>query len=415
MSSDCGQYLWQKHAYGAHQQFYESNHEISDEQHREFQNVLAAFNTERQQHRNFQNYTGDRFPCFQKLDIGLSSNRIFGCFVVANQTVHFNQEVFNSVPFASAVEPTNHRFCLTCHKVPSATENDTFIQCPQCIRAFFCCVQCVELNQSHKFECGTIVRHIIDLDIKLSIQMVLEAMTIFATVNQLQAFVERIVGESRSLPTASYDKRTRFDCIMRLYASPLDSKLCAKAILAFKYMMEIPVIKMNFKRKSQTRFLKHLLMHFLAIVTANAVTAHLKLSNGEQIGRILIYEMFAFLNHSCCPNVFYYLKRNSNVMIGKANHTINQNEQLFINYEFFYDDSTEQRRQYIQENWKFVCHCNRCEKDVTAENRRKAEDMNMDELQTELNHMDITSWNSQNCAYVLRYMQRMNHSQINIR
>ncbi|XP_031636927.1 potential protein lysine methyltransferase SET6-like [Contarinia nasturtii] len=418
MSSDYGKYVWQKHAYGAHRQFYVANNEISDEQYQEFKKVLATFNNERQHHQHFQIYKGDKFPCFQKVNVGFESDSTYGRFLKANQSIHFNQEVFKSAPFASAVEPTSHQFCLTCHKVPSQTEHDTFIQCSQCINVFFCCIQCKIDNQSHKFECDTIFRHITDLDIKLSIQMVLEAMTLFATVNQLQSYIERIVDDktlSQSIPVGCFDKVARLDCIMRLCPSPLDQKICEKASLAYKFVMEIPVIKMNFKLKSQTRFLKHLLMHFLGVIDANAIVAHIKVSKSTQLKRLLIYEVFSFFNHSCCPNVFYYLQQNNNVMIGRANHTINQNEQLFINYEFFYDNNTEERRQYIEENWKFICHCNRCEQDVTEESRQRAEEMSLDELKTQLNTTDMTTWRRQHCAYILRYMQLMNRPQLNIR
>lgn len=314
----------------------------------------------------------DEFP--DMIDsIGLTHNRDYGRFYrVKVPAINVGQVIFKAKPFASAVNRRRIAYCLTCN-----TEENIFIPCDQCVNVKFCSMECKTTNKAHAYECASNFHNVDygpnnDIDIKLSIQVVLEALAIFdGNVTELREFIEnleviRIASRhtepnepirqylSSRIPTNISDKKSRFLCFMHLQKVPIGKIRGLNIRKALENILDLPKVRECFD--DHHFFLEHFLAHNLAVIRANGF--HTPLGTTK---RALIYDSLSFFNHSCEPNVLHFMQGNS--MICVTGRYVQENEQLYISY---LDESkefmpTENRKVILETNWGINCGCRRCE------------------------------------------------------
>lgn len=211
------------------------------------------------------------------------------------------------------------------------------------------------MNRSHQYECGSWFRDISDLDIKLAIQMVLEAISIFLTVKQLERHIKKVVASEifakrhpkRSLPKGlkrlneripmkCNDKLTQLDCIMCSINCDGVRECHRKACLAYDMIIKFPAVAEKFKSKGHQRFLKHILLHFLNIIMFNSISKPFMVRNGKEnktLERRLIYDAINFIKRTAHPkpNVKMHFT-NGNALRGNAAEDIEAGKQLFLNF-----------------------------------------------------------------------------------
>lgn len=182
--------------------------------------------------------------------IKIKRNETFGNHIVTEQNLSVGQVVMISKPFASVVNQTVHSYCLTCHEVDSA-----FIPCDRCSAVKFCSIQCKMNNKAHEYECGSNY-HVFDykkeIDIKLAIQIILEALAIFeGEATHLQTFVEDLLRttanfEKKATLTRLNDGETRLRSLMSLQSVQSEKLTVENVQIAFENMMNLPKVQKIF-------------------------------------------------------------------------------------------------------------------------------------------------------------------------
>lgn len=92
------------------------------------------------------------------------------------------------------------------------------------------------------------------------------------------------------------------------------------------------------------------------------------------------------INHSCNPNAEIRFPFSNHTLQVVALRRINPNEEVCISYldECEINRSRHSRQKYLQENYLFVCGCDKCEKeihepDVTSDEEEEEEEMETDD------------------------------------
>lgn len=288
-------------------------------------------------------------------------------------------QVFNATPFAAAVRRhrrNNLLYCVTCHR----TRMKSYVTCPECDITSYCSLRCQDSHQTHHLECGSRFEFIEDLQMKCTIQMVLEAITMYTSIDELKTDIQRMMNGDRDefaaqVPIGVNDRHSRLRCILQLYiGSTITDEMKTTAQHAYRILISLPKINaMVRERRGIKRFLKHLVSNFYYIVIENGFNVDLKAKNYNNrgglvdVGRVLIYDVISFANHSCVPNVRTQIV--GNVFVGITNFRIRQEREITISY--IHTITKGANRQYVFKNravrrrllrnyWHFRCKCRLC-------------------------------------------------------
>lgn len=79
----------------------------------------------------------------------------------------------------------------------------------------------------------------------------------------------------------------------------------------------------------------------------------------------LLYPEASFFNHSCAPNLLK--SRSGDKMVFRALQTIQQGEQLCIDYFQISAEPLAYRQKTLKENWFFECACDRCKSELSVQ------------------------------------------------
>lgn len=359
--------------------------------------------------------SGPKYPCFRRNMILGRINNVYNRGVISGKNLVAGERVFISQPFAAVVRKLDkERYCLTCHEVYAE-----FLMCNDCGTVFYCSPECKSINVTHRYECETFFHEIDDLDVKLTIQMVFEAMATFPdSLADLIEFVENETNplKLRELPKNSRNRKSRLQCILKLECERFENRVgenLTEAVKiaknAFNYMKNFKLVQNYFGDGDGEIFLQHLIVYFTGIIHKNGFDIQL-LRKSTKFDRMLIYEVLSYFNHSCSPNLINII--DGNVMTFFASEKIHRERQLFINYygtNFDYEDTVERRRK-LQDDFGFPCACRRCKyvRDIEDDERNLAEAMNITEIEEELNRRRTEEeWTPQIGAYIMRYVKHL--------
>lgn len=119
--------------------------------------------------------------------------------------------------------------------------------------------RCKNANLAYQFECGTGFQYIGNLEVKCTIQMVLEALAGFDSFDDLQVYVEGLVDNQdlRDFPEIVCSRIEKLSCILYLQKKIITEDWCSFVDKLYRYLMTINRVKRIVKGVGRTRFLKH--------------------------------------------------------------------------------------------------------------------------------------------------------------
>ncbi|XP_055304263.1 SET and MYND domain-containing protein DDB_G0273591-like [Sitodiplosis mosellana] len=286
----------------------------------------------------------NQFPDIAKV-LDVKHDAKFGRHFIANRNIDVGEIIAVGRPFAEAVvcySSSKKFYCLTCKKIGT-----DFIGCDNCADVKFCSKKCRSLNHAHQLECNSIYHRIESLEIKLAIQMVLNAIQGFSNADDLIRYFEKLLANNSLCQNGlilSLTKSSREDNILRAYK-------------AYQCLMNMKSINNLFNSERTKRFLAHLVLHYLAIIPTNVWDS--ELNDEKNFAMRYIYGAMSLFNHNCAPNAFYSIKDNYGYCL--TVRPIKKGEQIFVNYlGDRVEESKANRQSYIKREWGFVCDCERC-------------------------------------------------------
>lgn len=296
------------------------------------------------------------FPCIANvLEIKYTQN--FGRHIVTKCDIPAEKIILVEENFA--VSSNDFSKCYTC-----LCNNRNFLACERCTRVVFCSRECMNKNQTHKWECGTILDWLTNLAgndgklqhsvnrMRLIVHSVLIALSTFSDVEHLMQFVGSILHEDPDqLPISLHDQISKYRFFLKLKKSMICSLDDVKRV--YDCTMSLPKVQALFDTEEKQRFLMHLVANHTYIVDTNAI---------EGPGYISVNNVFSMFNHSCEPNT-----ETSGWDYGKSEccttiRPVKKGEQLFISY-LSIDQmkmSKEEHGAKIKSRWGFDCKCQKC-------------------------------------------------------
>lgn len=333
----------------------------------------------------------------------------------ATANIRTGEKIVVVKPFASVADRTTLPYCLTCK-----IENSKFEKCKDCNLVLYCKSPSCPQNQAHKYECGTdfhCIQFGDDLDVKLAIQMVFESLVIYENVCDLIRAVNQYRGNDRPIEILS--DRQRFECIMKLCGHPPEN-FYRKVFEAFRIITAYPEVRGKFDDDGRRNFLKHLLAHFLKVITANSF--NFEQGKREKIKLYAIYDSISFFNHSCSPNALSFMILTKMIIV--SSRCINAGNEVRICYlPKFHDISwtREERRNKLLKSWQFNCDCERCSKSEIRERHMNSVRQTMKQqrprlrttikkikfIETTLDELTLNSndWTQEIGAYCIEYFK----------
>lgn len=332
---------------------------------------------------NVTRRTNTGFSDFKNNNLRLQHVGDGGRGIFTGADLRAEMEVFNAIPFATAVEGRRSNtalYCVACHKTWISA---SYMTCADCGINSYCNIRCRNSHQTHHLECGTGFEFIDNVEIKCAIQMVLEAIIAYDNdLDALRVVVERLMAPGTreafvaGIPEEINDRKSRLHCILRLRPTPNPELLIRNgARSAHAALMSLPKIDdMVRGRRGMGRFLKHLTTYFFYILCENGFRINLEsasyISNQHHatLQRILIYAAISFANRTCVPNVRVAIV--GNVFVGTTDVRIQRDQELTIGHietisraanNRVYLPSHDDRQDESYERWRhFRCYCGLC-------------------------------------------------------
>lgn len=289
----------------------------------------------------------ENFPCMAEC-LDLQNSKEFGRYFLAKRDIPVGKIVLSEESFIGAKKNYESMGCSNCLQL-----NMNFIACPQCNAAVFCTNQCMQLNRTHKWECGTLF-NTLDHEIRFQAQAVFVAIETFASVDHLIEFIQNIQKHSDNFPTSLHDATTKYQFFFQLSKSLPTTEDIFLVFKIYTDLMSIPKIAALFDTHGKQRFLKHLVAHHFLVILNNSHGSQ----SYESVGNI-----FSMFNHSCAPNLLQYFAGKQHLITIRP---VKKGEQLFISYLGKRKQSMQGRQEKLQSNWNFMCKCKRCNPTDTA-------------------------------------------------
>lgn len=430
---DFNDLLWKKCKFGSYNQYCElrrPNGSFEDEEiqikvaNQELKALQNKYQPENVIATQFTDFTNVHLKPHKSLTRTIGRDR--GIYSADN--LKFGEEIFRAVPFAAVAKyQPNVKYCLTCHQ----TQSSHFRICLKCHSVYFCSVHCQNANATHKLECGSGYQYIEDLDVKCTIQMVLEAISCFQTFDALRTYVESLIVKKNlriEVPVRVNDKKTKLECIMRLNIGEMFANECIRADKAYCYLINMLEIQKMCYLKGQQRFLRHLVRNFYQVESMYGFQSALQHTEPEiYLKSRCVYDTISFLNHSCVPNTNF--KLHGNIMIGTTLRHILPYEELTISFVETISLQTAKEislgfkeitilkwmntaeRHLELRKFKFICDCALCNisgSNVNVDLMNQIGKCEREALEMKLEHLKQSDFfdNFENCFTLLWYRFR---------
>lgn len=94
-----------------------------------------------------------------------------------------------------------------------------------------------------------------------------------------------------------------------------------------------------------------------------------------------LYSLQSKINHSCSPNAEIRFPHSNHILQVVALKPINKDEEICISYldECVLERSRYSRQKYLQENYLFLCECEKCKEQIEDPNQTSEEEECSDE------------------------------------
>lgn len=287
-----------------------------------------------------------------KLD---ASNR---AYIVAKVDIDVGKTVVLEESFIAVTNCYDKTCCATC-----LNEIRNFVPCNRCTDAVFCSISCYQQNHIHRMSCGENF-HRMPAPVKFVIQSILQAISIFPTVDFLMQFVEVYITSPNTAVAATKFKKP-LDAKKLNYGLFLKQKIqnalpMVTVYQAYTTLLSMESIMKCFNSRSKRRFLEHLTAHHTMVLNCNAFGGFEVDQNRFISGTMA--NLVALIEHSCTPNVVHFAYGNREVCI--TVRPIRAGERLCYDYWPTDDDDDDVdakiRKQKLWENWRVDCKCRKC-------------------------------------------------------
>ncbi|XP_055295206.1 SET and MYND domain-containing protein 4-like [Sitodiplosis mosellana] len=297
---------------------------------------------------SFQSH--DRYPCLAN-SLEMKCNQKFGRHIVATRDIEVDKMILVERNFASVSIDDERMSCAKCMKTKA-----NFIACSMCTDAMYCCIDCMQRDATHKMTCGQF--NGVDGSMKLYIQTVFIAISLFKNVDNLMEFVEEAL-KSNGIQESMMDAKSQYRLFLSIQPSINEhdkDDLMFDAQKIYIILQSTPTIKILFGSVAKQRFLQHLVLHHLLVTVRNRFQVS---ADGDHLKTTEIASITCIFNHSCYPNAFNHVIDNQSVLI--TIRPVEKGEQLFISYlGEETEKSTDFRRMSLMNDFGFFCECDKC-------------------------------------------------------
>ncbi|XP_054892310.1 histone-lysine N-methyltransferase SMYD3 [Poeciliopsis prolifica] len=269
--------------------------------------------------------TAERFVCPGK-----------GNGLRATAGISRGQLVTSAEPLASCVSGKRAR--EVCHHC--FTRQETLLRCSQCKTARYCNAACQKQAwPGHKRECKCLRRLLPRLptdSVRLAARLMFALLNPTKTVGDELYTLEEHESHLNSMPEQKKEGLSQLAAMLELYVQQEgDSDLTQEVTSALPPSCRDP-------------------LSLIAKVTCNCFT----ISDGElqEVG-VGLYPSLSLLNHDCRPNCVMVFEGERLQL--RAVQDIRPKDELTISYIETLC-LTEERQKQLQEQYHFVCHCQRC-------------------------------------------------------
>lgn len=299
-----------------------------------------------------------------------------GRYLISTGDLENNTVLLKDLPYTWAVDHCAFNFvCQQCFlevpldsqvAQPDGTPGAEFIVCEHCERVGYCSEKCRDIDSAqHNLECAIIER----LDTQeYSSSLLSEIKLLVRTLSR--KWLEQQLNEYATNTTAHYqkyksetaqipqDNGLRYDDYIELVSNVESFQESLKESLTYwicNYIVKLAREECQREEDGQD---------LLAILLRNRCNAFYiqgrpkEGGNGESRG-CGVYVRNSFFNHSCNPNVNYWVVNNSLEVECSLVREVKKGDELTISYI----DTTgtlEERREKLKDGYLFECQCTKC-------------------------------------------------------
>lgn len=284
--------------------------------------------------------------------LSLKKNKVYGEHIISEIDIDVGHvilvtQAFASIEYLSSIDSS----CFNCRKV----RNNFFLECPFCINVRFCSRRC-SLNEIHSSKCNRTFHRNDNHIVRLTTEIIRVALEKFSDTKTFIDFCQGILFLNKKHsncqpPFSSYGELLRLKGIIR------DEHLTIahRVMKCIKLMPEFE----SFNSPDLQRLIFNLACRHISTIELNSFSEEFEITKGGTCTRFFMYDILSRFNHSCIPNVHHF-KDDNNIVRGVTVRPIKKGDQIFINYLGSLNISTQERRNYIVQHWKFVCECEKC-------------------------------------------------------
>ncbi|KAH0557873.1 hypothetical protein KQX54_012509 [Cotesia glomerata] len=309
--------------------------------------------------------------------IAINYSEKFGRHIVATRDMMAGEVVSVKRAYALVLS-SEYRFklCWNCSKHCWSS-----VPCNKCSNVIYCSEECrnVAWKDYHDIECSILHGllssvHDYDCSNLMSLRLFIKAIKEFGTVKTLYENVQRIDSTEdftmKSFTDGIYDDK-KYASIYPLCGKPMGTRLkvqCAVKTLQYMYFMALTsnifgkkMINMDeLANYEYAVFVGKLLYHHTALSSTNICAIYAPSTNKGLLNcGVLLNPLESLYNHSCDPNVGYFVCLDTSTFI--TLQPIKKGDQLFISYgQEFHMMPTSKRREQLQNIRSYWCDCHAC-------------------------------------------------------
>ncbi|GAM19090.1 hypothetical protein SAMD00019534_022650 [Acytostelium subglobosum LB1] len=331
--------------------------------------------------------------------IKVMSHPINGRYIVATKDIEHTTVILRDLPYVWAVDMTSKHFvCQQCFlEVPVEEQHgenpEYFAMCDKCQFVGYCSEECREIDSlQHNLECA-IFAHFDTTDYTDSLISEIKLLVRTLSRKWLEQSLKETEGslyhKYKSVTPVPQENGLRYKDYEQLVSNiNAFSPALKESLLHWICDKVIAVMKKHTGRREND-------VDLLNVILRNRCNAFYIQGrprtggNGESRG-CGVYVRNSFFNHSCNPNVNYWVVDNSLEVECSVTRAVKEGEELCISYI----DTTVplvERREKLSEGYLFHCRCEKCLEDEarppgfeqSAESQQAAGETTQEEQQQE--------------------------------
>ncbi|XP_057331882.1 SET and MYND domain-containing protein 4-like [Microplitis mediator] len=310
--------------------------------------------------------------------IGIENSAIFGRHIVATKDIKAGETLWVHRYYAFILNSEyRYRCCWNCSRYTWSS-----VPCNQCSNVVYCNEECRDTawQNHHDIECPAITAILAHFRFHeyldsclLSVRLLVKALKEFGTVNALCEKVNEIdlIEDSiLKLFTGDVYDDTKYASVyslFRLKSNPKETADIELAIATILFLLSGTTEILGKKFDDPTElmnnqwaiFIGNLMFKHMDIIITNSIKISMNRQGNVLKCGLFLPALLSLCSHSCDHNM--YSLSTGDISTEIAVQPINKGEQIFITYGRNYREAAVlERRQSIQMDFKFLCHCPAC-------------------------------------------------------